>query len=147
MTDADGRSRRDRAVTRVQQLLEAPLEQAVSAGHMIAIPVGEIVTAVEREIGDDALRLPRYYPADEGQWWLLGVGTAADPDTGQPRSVHLRWQTGLPHGRIGVEISENGLDLAQFTASPDTLATALRMMLAACEHSSASQQEQVRDHA
>lgn len=148
MTEADGvGSPRDRAVARVRDLLEDPLREATDAGYMIVVPAAEIVTTVEREIGEAALRLPRYYPQDEGKAWLLGVGRTVDPDTGQPRNMYARWRS-LPNGRLHVQIVEagsageaagvGGLDLAEFLGAPDALPHVLRALLAGCEFAAAN---------
>lgn len=139
---------RARAIARVHALLDEPLHEAAEAGFVIVAPLGEIVDAVTTEFGDTALRLPRYYPADEGKAWLLGTTRHVDPDTGQPKNMYVRWRTGLPTGRVAVQIVEadsadaasgvGGLDLAEFTAAPDTLPHTLRALLAACEHSAAA---------
>lgn len=138
MTDADaGGTPRSRAIARVQDLLEKPLEQPVAAGYVIGIDVGAIVDAVAAELGDAALRLPRYYPKDEGKRWLLGTARRIGED-GEPPTVHAVWKTGLPNGRIWVQILEGNLDLAEFIASPDSLPHVLRALLAGCEHSAAA---------
>lgn len=145
MTEADSvGTPQDRAVARVRALVEDPLREVENAGYVIGLPLREIVKAVEAELGDAALRLPRYYPADEGQAWLLGTTRHIDPDTGRPRNMYARWRTGLPGGRVHVEVVEadsaskasgvSGLDLAEFVASPDALEHTLRALLAACAH-------------
>lgn len=139
---------RARAIARVHALLDEPLQKPAEAGFLIVAPLGEIVDAVTSEFGDAALRLPRYYPADEGKAWLLGTTRHVDPDTGQPKNMYARWRTELPNGRVLVEVVEagsaaeasgvGGLDLAEFVAAPDVLAHTLRALLAACEHSAAA---------
>lgn len=149
MTEADDtRTARERAIARVRALLDEPLKEVEEAGYMIGLPVAEIVDAVVAELGDNALRLPRYYPADEGQPWLLGTARHVDPTSGKPLNMYARWKTGLPRGRVMVEVVEansvadatgaGGLDLAQFVAAPDQLPHALRALIAACEYSATS---------
>lgn len=141
-------SARGRAIACVHALLDEPLHDAVEAGFVIVAPLGEIVDAVTSEFGDAALRLPRHYPADEGKAWLLGTTRHVDPDTGRAPSVYVLWQTGLPNGRVLVQIVEaesaqdvarvDARPLAEFTAAPDALPHTLRALLAACEHSAAA---------
>lgn len=161
MTDADGAGTpTSRAVARVRDLMDQPLRPATNAGFTIVVPARDIVTAVHRELGDDALLLPRYYERDEGQAWLLGTARHVDPNTGEPPNVYATWRTRLPNGRLLVRVIEATtpaqateldavLDIGEddvevegatlmvdFTASPDSLPHLLRALLAGCAHSS-----------
>lgn len=164
MTDADGAGTpTDRAVARVRDLMDRPSRPATDAGYTIVVPARDIVTAVHRELGDDALLLPRYYERDEGLAWLLGTARHVDTETGEAPNVYVTWRTGLPNGRMLVRIIEattptkatemaaaadaedagEAFDevggatlLVGFTAAPDSLSHLLRALLAACAHSS-----------
>lgn len=163
MTDADGAGTpTERAVAAVRALLDKPLEKVTNAGYTVIVPARDIVTAVQRELGDAALLLPRYYERDEGQAWLLGTARHVDTETGEAPNVYVTWRTGLPNGRMLVRIIEavspaKATELAAaadaedagevfdevagatllvgFTAAADSLPHALRALLGACEHS------------
>ena len=142
MTDAaSAGTPRDRAKARVHALLDEPLREAVDAGFLIVVPLGEIVDAVAAETGDAALRLPRYYPDDEGAAWPVGRSPRIDPDTGVHQQLYMSWRT-LPEGRVHVMFSEHTKTdppvLVEFTAASDELPHPLRMLLAGCEHSNAT---------
>lgn len=140
----DTQSPRDRAVAAVNAILRAneALNQANDNGYMIVLPAREIVEAVHRALGDKALLLPRYYPADEGQAWPLGPASYTDPDTGLSPHLYASWETGLPDGRMRVRVSDatraDPPVLAEFTADPASYAEVLRQQLAACDHSAAT---------
>lgn len=107
MTDADGaETPTKRAVAAVHAALEGPLKRVTDAGYTVIVPARDIVTAVQRELGDDALLLPRYYERDEGQAWLLGTARHINPDTGEPPNIYVCWRTGLPNGRLLARIIE-----------------------------------------
>lgn len=139
MTDGETKTPRERAAARVRALLEEATREAADAGYVIGFRLGDIVSAVEEELGDAALRLSRYYPDDEGSAVLLGPQRRIDPDTGKPPNLYVMWRTGLPNGRVHVQFTNGGQAdppvLAECTAAPDSLGHVLRVLLAACEHS------------
>lgn len=141
-TSGTTRTPRERAIARVRDLLDEPLREPSEAGFMLAVPLGDIVDAVVREYGDDAMRLPRYYPDDEGQPLMLGQARRVDPETGVPPNVYAAVSTGLPNGRVHVRVTEDGPAdppvSVEFTAASDTLPHPLRFLLAACEHAQAN---------
>lgn len=147
MTDG-AKTPHERAAARVRGLLDDPTREAAEAGYVIGFRIGDIVTAVEEELGDAALRLPRHYPADEGQALLLGPARRVDSTTGKTPNVYATVKTGLPNGRVHVRIVEaetaqaasrpDAPAVVEWTAAPDSLPHPLRALLAACEHSAAT---------
>jgi hypothetical protein len=139
---------REIAIARVRDHIAPATQEAADAGFVIAINIGKLIDDIINAYELDELKLPRYYPDDEGagQAYLLGTERQVNPDTGQPDNVYTWWRTGLPGGRMlmhfgagpAAQAARSDGSQVACLVNPDVADHLFRLALAASAHSRAN---------